>query len=391
MCREAAVPGFYNPQGGRGAGEGAAPCTAHRAMGAASGPRGPRPPLLLLSLLLLPLPPALALDPGLQPGNFSADEAGAQLFADSYNSSAEQVLFQSTAASWAHDTNITDENARRQVGAGARAGAGAGRGHSGQSQARVQRRGRAAGSRSPHSPALPDPTRKLPSSYPLCASDRPWCPGKGWARDPCQHRNRMDEAASSQAESPQVAAPRGHCSRSSSLHGGCSLLLGSPSPPGNCLPPSARCTCHSPSLSSHCPLASPLFWLQVRLLCSPEADSPRSGGSGGGALLPQASSLLVRDLRRATGLEAFGLPPLFQPVSWVTLSVFLVPTGGSSPAQPGVYRGLGPEGQGVVRGNLAELHRHKAAEGHRSCAHPGTCQPASGQAGTGGPEGGRQN
>jgi hypothetical protein len=122
------VPGFYNPQGGRGAGEGAAPCTAHRAMGAASGPRGPRPPLLLLSLLLLPLPPALALDPGLQPGNFSADEAGAQLFADSYNSSAEQVLFQSTAASWAHDTNITDENARRQVGAGARAGAGAGRG-----------------------------------------------------------------------------------------------------------------------------------------------------------------------------------------------------------------------------------------------------------------------
>lgn len=129
VCREAAVTGFYNPQGGRGAGEGAAPHRAHRAMGAASGQRGrwPLSPLLLmLSLLLLLLPPspAPALDPGLQPGNFSADEAGAQLFADSYNSSAEEVMFQSTAASWAHDTNITEENARLQVGARARAGAG---------------------------------------------------------------------------------------------------------------------------------------------------------------------------------------------------------------------------------------------------------------------------
>ncbi|XP_055113495.1 angiotensin-converting enzyme isoform X2 [Symphalangus syndactylus] len=88
-------------------------------MGAASGRRGPgllRLLWLLPLLPLLPLPPqpALALDPGLQPGNFSADEAGAQLFAQSYNSSAEQVLFQSVAASWAHDTNITAENARLQ-------------------------------------------------------------------------------------------------------------------------------------------------------------------------------------------------------------------------------------------------------------------------------------
>uniref|UniRef100_H2NUD7 Angiotensin-converting enzyme n=1 Tax=Pongo abelii TaxID=9601 RepID=H2NUD7_PONAB len=85
-------------------------------MGAASGRRGPGLLLLLLplSLLLPPPQPSLALDPGLQPGNFSADEAGAQLFAQSYNSSAEQVLFQSVAASWAHDTNITTENALRQ-------------------------------------------------------------------------------------------------------------------------------------------------------------------------------------------------------------------------------------------------------------------------------------
>lgn len=129
VCREAAVAGFYNPQGGRGTGEGAAPHRAHRAMGAASGQRGRwplSPPLLMLSLLVLLLQPspASALVPGLQPGNFSADEAGAQLFAESYNSSAEEVMFQSTAASWAHDTNITEENARRQVGARARAGAG---------------------------------------------------------------------------------------------------------------------------------------------------------------------------------------------------------------------------------------------------------------------------
>ncbi|EDL34253.1 angiotensin I converting enzyme (peptidyl-dipeptidase A) 1, isoform CRA_a [Mus musculus] len=88
-------------------------------MGAASGQRGRwplSPPLLMLSLLVLLLQPspAPALDPGLQPGNFSPDEAGAQLFAESYNSSAEVVMFQSTVASWAHDTNITEENARRQ-------------------------------------------------------------------------------------------------------------------------------------------------------------------------------------------------------------------------------------------------------------------------------------
>lgn len=94
-------------------------------MGAASGRRW-LPLLLPLLLLLLPPPPViLVLDPALQPGNFSADEAGAQIFAASFNSSAEQVLFQSTAASWAHDTNITEENARRQVGAWARGGGGA--------------------------------------------------------------------------------------------------------------------------------------------------------------------------------------------------------------------------------------------------------------------------
>lgn len=100
-------------------------------MGAASGRagRGPPPPLPLLLLPLLLLPPrppaALALHPDLEPGNFSADEAGAQLFVQSFNSSAELVMYQSTVASWAYDTNITEENARRQVGARARGGGGA--------------------------------------------------------------------------------------------------------------------------------------------------------------------------------------------------------------------------------------------------------------------------
>ncbi|XP_059127939.1 angiotensin-converting enzyme [Peromyscus eremicus] len=91
-------------------------------MGAASGQRGQGPPspLLLLwwprllLLLLLLLSPTAALDPELQPGNFPADEAGAQLFLESYNSSAEQVMFQSMAASWAYYTNITEENERLQ-------------------------------------------------------------------------------------------------------------------------------------------------------------------------------------------------------------------------------------------------------------------------------------
>lgn len=156
VCREAAVAGFYNPQGGRGAGEGAAPNRAHRAMGAASGQRGwgpLSPPLLMLSLLLLlllpPPSPAPALDPGLQPGNFSADEAGAQLFAESYNSSAEQVLFRSTLASWAHDTNITEENARLQVGAPGPGGGGARRGAVANHRPAVSRPERAAGIRNP--------------------------------------------------------------------------------------------------------------------------------------------------------------------------------------------------------------------------------------------------
>uniref|UniRef100_A0A5F8GD19 Angiotensin-converting enzyme n=1 Tax=Monodelphis domestica TaxID=13616 RepID=A0A5F8GD19_MONDO len=71
--------------------------------------------LLLLLLICLLLPPAQALSAELMPGNFTADEAGARLFADSYNSSAEVILYESTVASWTYNVNITQENAQRQV------------------------------------------------------------------------------------------------------------------------------------------------------------------------------------------------------------------------------------------------------------------------------------
>ncbi|KAM9210811.1 angiotensin-converting enzyme isoform 1-T1 [Dugong dugon] len=85
-------------------------------MGTVPGRPGPLPqPLLPLLLLLLPPPPAaLALDPGLQPENFATTEDGARQFAQSFNSSAERVRFLNTVANWAHDTNITAENAQRQ-------------------------------------------------------------------------------------------------------------------------------------------------------------------------------------------------------------------------------------------------------------------------------------
>lgn len=172
VCREAAVAGFYNPQGGRGAGEGAAPHRAHRAMGAASGQRGQGPPSplllqwwlwrrLLLLLQLLLLSPTAALDPELQPGNFPADEAGAQLFVESYSSSAEQVMFQNMAASWAYYTNITKENERLQVGARGPGGGGARQGAAANHRPTVRRPGRAAGTRGPPASAL---SSEVPSS-----------------------------------------------------------------------------------------------------------------------------------------------------------------------------------------------------------------------------------
>lgn len=186
VCREAAVAGFYNPQGGRRGRRGsAAPYRAHRAMGTAPGQRaqGPPPPLwllwLTLLLLLLPPSPAPALDPGLQPGNFSADETGARLFAESYNSTAEQVLFQSVAAIWAYYTNITEENARLQVGTLDPGGGGGGarQGAATNHRPAVSRPGRAAGAKGPQPQpravrSLVGPLPPARPSHQLCVSGR---------------------------------------------------------------------------------------------------------------------------------------------------------------------------------------------------------------------------
>lgn len=71
-----------------------------------------------LGLLLPWLSLVGALQPGLEPPEFDPTEAGAVLFADAYNSTAEIVLFQSVSASWDYNTNLTTANAALQVGGG---------------------------------------------------------------------------------------------------------------------------------------------------------------------------------------------------------------------------------------------------------------------------------
>ncbi|KAI1884165.1 hypothetical protein AGOR_G00223630 [Albula goreensis] len=72
------------------------------------------PPLLFLPLLL---GVARALPAGWLPGDYPRTEAGARLFADAYNSTAEEVFFSSTSASWTYNTNLTDHNSKQQVAA----------------------------------------------------------------------------------------------------------------------------------------------------------------------------------------------------------------------------------------------------------------------------------
>lgn len=81
------------------------PCTVPVAMTPALG--------LLLGLSLVG-----ALRPGLEPLQYSSSEDGAILFARDYNRTAELVLYESVSASWNYNTNLTDEKAALQVGAG---------------------------------------------------------------------------------------------------------------------------------------------------------------------------------------------------------------------------------------------------------------------------------
>ncbi|KAM8945786.1 angiotensin-converting enzyme [Pelodytes ibericus] len=70
--------------------------------------------LLGLSLVVY----SSALDSSYLPGNsYSKDQAGAQLFASDYNSTAERIFYISTEASWDYNTNLTDYNSQLQINA----------------------------------------------------------------------------------------------------------------------------------------------------------------------------------------------------------------------------------------------------------------------------------
>lgn len=67
--------------------------------------------VLLLSLVGV----GVALKPEWQPGTYEATEAGANAFVSDYNSTAEQVFYYSTEASWEYNTNLTEHNSQQQV------------------------------------------------------------------------------------------------------------------------------------------------------------------------------------------------------------------------------------------------------------------------------------
>ncbi|KAL7869846.1 hypothetical protein AOLI_G00138340 [Acnodon oligacanthus] len=67
------------------------------------------------AVLLLALIGASALNPEWQPGTYESSEAGAEWFVSDYNTTAEQVFYFSTEASWTYNTNLTDYNSQQQV------------------------------------------------------------------------------------------------------------------------------------------------------------------------------------------------------------------------------------------------------------------------------------
>lgn len=56
-----------------------------------------------------------ALKPEWQPGTYQSTEADAELFVSDYNTTAEQVFYFSTEASWEYNTNLTNENSVQQI------------------------------------------------------------------------------------------------------------------------------------------------------------------------------------------------------------------------------------------------------------------------------------
>uniref|UniRef100_A0A4W4GRH0 Angiotensin-converting enzyme n=2 Tax=Electrophorus electricus TaxID=8005 RepID=A0A4W4GRH0_ELEEL len=73
-------------------------------------------PTMYLGMLLLALfGVSMALRPEWEPGTYPETERGARQFVDDYNSTAEQVMYFSTEASWTYNTNLTDYNSQQQV------------------------------------------------------------------------------------------------------------------------------------------------------------------------------------------------------------------------------------------------------------------------------------
>ena len=72
--------------------------------------------MLWAAVLLLPvLGLSDALPSEWMPGDYAPTEGEAQRFVNDYNSTAEQVFFLSTSASWTYNTNLTDHNSQLQV------------------------------------------------------------------------------------------------------------------------------------------------------------------------------------------------------------------------------------------------------------------------------------
>lgn len=68
-------------------------------------------------LLLLPvLGLSEAMPASWIPGDYLGTKDDALMFLSDYNSTAEEVLFNSVSASWNYNTNITDHNSKLQVG-----------------------------------------------------------------------------------------------------------------------------------------------------------------------------------------------------------------------------------------------------------------------------------
>lgn len=75
------------------------------------------PMLVLLMMLMLPVPGLSgALTASWTPGEYPNTAADALRFLGDYNATAEEVFFNSMSASWNYNTNITDHNAKLQVG-----------------------------------------------------------------------------------------------------------------------------------------------------------------------------------------------------------------------------------------------------------------------------------